>query len=202
MKDKIKMATYTKEEITANRAKLIEALRSDKYKQSGYRLATLNNDGNVSYCALGVVCNESGVGDWFVTHETDFESWVSLDDFMVDTPLDEYTLGFSDKIHSDSPVRVFTSDEELSKDALLKSVSEMYGFNSTGEVEKSTAFMEAILKSDSEVAKFVKEKAARALFLDTKVISLITLNDGIHMPFPLIADFIEEFGEYFTREDD
>lgn len=43
---------YTKEEQAANRAKWVEALRSDEYEQGRYALAT--EDGG--YCCLGVAC--------------------------------------------------------------------------------------------------------------------------------------------------
>ncbi len=183
---------YTKEEITANRAKLIEALRSDKYKQSGYRLATLNNDGNVSYCALGVVCNESGVGDWFTQvnkgAKCDWEYFNASTSVEGCPPSVPRLLGFSTVYK--------TGEADVTMYDLPGDIAEFYDFTRTGQIDNSEPFREAINKSDSEVATYIKDKII-GFNLEDASISLAELNDDFAMPFPLIADFIEEFGEYF-----
>lgn len=43
-----------------NIRKWVKALRSGEYKQTQKRLATVDRDGNVSYCCLGVACEVYG----------------------------------------------------------------------------------------------------------------------------------------------
>jgi len=45
----------------------VKALRSNKYTQCRGSLALQNSDGTDSYCALGVLANELGTGDWELT---------------------------------------------------------------------------------------------------------------------------------------
>ena len=52
--------SYTSEEQAANRAALVEALRSGKYKQGKEQLRPSEDE----YCCLGVACDISGLGNW------------------------------------------------------------------------------------------------------------------------------------------
>lgn len=55
---------YTKEEQAANRAKLVEALRSGEYKQTSGALCHERSDGGFEYCCLGVACKISELGEF------------------------------------------------------------------------------------------------------------------------------------------
>src|SRR4051812_5428940 len=64
------MSDYTSDEQAANRAKLVEALRSGKYEQGqGQLRLTQGAAHRPLYCCLGVACDISGLGDWAANDE-------------------------------------------------------------------------------------------------------------------------------------
>ena len=176
---------YTKEEITANRAKLVKALRSGKYEQCIQELAKVDAKGNMRYCVLGVACNESDTGNWVTLPQRGKFGWVNVYDNFTPNPKD--ILGFSTSVKTHEPV-VVTS-------ILPVSVFEFYGFTASGDFINSRELLNAISKSESDAANYVLD-FLHPFDWETSTLSLVTLNDAINMPFPLIADFIEEFGEY------
>ncbi len=159
--------------VDTNRKELFDALRCGEYPQ-GVGSLCINYDVGSYYCVLGVACDVSGKGEWVEIQHYDQKLGYKSD-------------GGSEIVYS-----------------MPNDVVEHYGFHCSegcAHPKSQKNFSEAIARSSSDAAEWLKEKSKTAPN-PTAVINGITLtrlNDVFRMPFPLIADLLEEFEDYFFK---
>ena len=165
---------YTKEEITANRAELIEALRSGEYSQELGALGVAY-EAETTYCVTGLACEISKRGKW-VEHP------YKPPQLLYEIP------GFGMPYYQ-MPIEV---------------KEHYGFHNARGRIRKEDLadFCDKFNTSDSDAVIWLSDKISNNRPLHPVIFDLMTLNDGHKMPFNLIADMLEEFEEYYFVKDE